>query len=196
MYNNKLKAFDIILASASPRRQELLALMGIPFRIEIKSIDETHPKNLSGVEITDFLAKSKADAFGELQTNQLLICSDTIVWHRNQALGKPENQEEAKSLLRSLSGEMHQVFTSVCVRTSSKTHIISDVTKVFFNPLSEEEINYYVDAFSPLDKAGAYGIQEWIGLIGVHRIEGSYHNVMGLPTQKLHEFLNEFVATL
>lgn len=188
MYKDTLAQFDIVLASASPRRQELLKLMGIPFRIEVKPIDETYPSDLQDVEITDFLAKSKAEAFGALNKNQMVICSDTIVWHRNQALGKPENLEEAKALLQQISGEMHSVYTSVCIRCNDKTHIINDVTKVFFAKLTASEMDYYVQTYRPLDKAGAYGIQEWIGIIGVQRIEGSYHNVMGLPTQKLHQF--------
>lgn len=196
MYNDKFAHLDIVLASASPRRQELLKLMGVPFRIEVKPIEEDYPSNLQDVEITDFLAKSKADAFGQLTENQMVICSDTIVWHRNQALGKPKNVEEAKDLLKLISGEMHYVYTSICIKFRGKTHIINDLTKVFFSKLNASEIDYYVDSFRPLDKAGAYGIQEWIGVIAVERIEGSYHNVMGLPTQKLHSFFTKLATEL
>jgi septum formation protein len=142
-------------------------------------------------EITNYLAELKANAFeGELNDNEILITSDTIVWHNNTALGKPKDEEDAFAILKSLSNATHEVITSVCFKTKDKTHTLFEVTKVTFNTLSKEAIHYYLDHYKPYDKAGAYGIQEWIGFVGVAKIEGSYTNVMGMPTDKVFDYLN------
>lgn len=188
MYKGK-----IILASGSPRRQQFFIDLDLDFEIRLKEIEEIYPENLKAEEITNFLAVLKANAFeGEITENQLLITSDTIVWHNNKALGKPKNFDDAFQILKSLSNSTHQVITSVCFKTNTKTEIINDITKVTFVSLSDTEITYYLDNYKPFDKAGAYGIQEWIGLIGISKIEGSYTNVVGLPTEKVYQFLKQF----
>ena len=185
----------IILASASPRRQDFLSALGIPFEIRLKEVEEVFPSALKREQIADYLAVLKAKPFlDELKKNEILITSDTIVWLDNQALGKPKNPKEAFSMLKLLSGKMHEVITSICLSSSKKQLIQHDITKVFFKELSDQEINFYLDNYQPFDKAGSYGIQEWIGLIGVTKIEGSYFNVMGLPTEKLYTSLKEFTA--
>lgn len=183
---------NIILASASPRRHELLKQLNIPFTVVTKNIDETYPKHLQAEQITHFLATLKANAFTELNNDDLLITADTIVWHKNTALGKPKNENEAIKILQQLSGKTHQVITSVCVKSNEKEIVFNDITNVTFKKLSEKEIHFYIDTYQPFDKAGSYGIQEWIGHIGITKIEGSYFNVMGLPTQKLYEVLSNF----
>lgn len=193
MLADSLKEYTIILASGSPRRQELLQQLQIPFTIDIRKIEENYPNNLEAEAITDYLTVLKAKAFPSLKPNDLLITSDTIVWHRNTALGKPKNKEEAVNMLQSLSGKSHCVITSVCFTTTNKQIIVNESTTVKFKKLSNNEIHYYVDTFQPYDKAGAYGIQEWIGLIGITKIEGSYHNVMGLPTRLVYKTLMQFV---
>lgn len=193
MLRDKLKGYKIILASGSPRRQQFFKDLDLDFEIRLKDIEEVYPDNLKGVEITNYLAQLKANAFdGELVENELLVTSDTIVWLNNKALGKPKNYEDALAILKSLSNETHEVITSVCFKTIHITETIFEVTKVTFNPLSEYEIRYYLDNYKPFDKAGAYGIQEWIGLIGISRIDGSYTNVVGLPTEKVYNYLNQF----
>jgi len=190
MLRNKLKNTKIILASGSPRRQQFFKEFGIDFEIRLKEIEEVYPETLKHLEITDFLAKLKASAFeGELKDNELLITSDTLVWHNNQALGKPKDYNDAFEMLKSLANATHEVIGSVCFKTSSKTEILSDVTKVTFGDLSDEAIHYYLENFQPFDKAGSYGIQDWIGLIGISNIEGSYTNVVGLPTEKVYQYL-------
>ncbi|MGB5242208.1 MAG: Maf-like protein [Lutimonas sp.] len=185
----------IILASASPRRQDFLTALGIPFEIRLKEVEEVFPSTLKREQITDYLSVLKAKPFlNELKKDEILITSDTIVWLGNQALGKPKNREEAFAMLKLLSGRMHEVITSICLSSSKKQFIEHDITKVFFKEFSDQEINFYVDKYQPFDKAGSYGIQEWIGLIGVTKIEGSYFNVMGLPTEKLYTSLKEFTA--
>lgn len=191
MMNSLLKK-NIILASASPRRHELLKQLNIPFTVVTKNIDETYPKHLQAEQITHFLATLKANAFTELNNDDLLITADTIVWHKNTALGKPKNKNEAIKILQQLSGKTHQVITSVCVKSNEKEIVFNDTTNVTFKKLSEKEIHFYIDTCQPFDKAGSYGIQEWIGHIGITKIEGSYFNVMGLPTQKLYEVLSNF----
>lgn len=184
----------IILASGSPRRQQFLKALELDFEIRIKSIDEVFPDTLKGAEITDFLAELKAAAFkGEIAADELLITSDTIVWHKNKALGKPKNETQAKQIILSLSNDWHEVISSVCFTTATRQITKHFITKVHFKKLTEQEITHYVTQYKPLDKAGAYGIQEWIGLIGIDRIEGSYFNVVGLPTHLVYETLkNEF----
>lgn len=190
MLKEGLKNYKIILASGSPRRQQFFKDLAIDFEIRLKEIAEIYPPNLIEEDITDYLAVLKSDAFeGELLANEILITSDTIVWHENKALGKPKNYEEAFLMLQSLSNKTHKVITSVCFKTAIKIEVISETTKVTFNSLSEQEIKYYLDNYSPYDKAGSYGIQDWIGCIGVAKIEGSYPNVMGLPIDKVYHYL-------
>ena len=190
MLHKKLENIKIILASGSPRRQEFFKNLDLVFEIRLKEIQEIFPETLQRLEITDYLAKLKAAAFdGELLDNELLITSDTLVWLNGKALGKPVNYDDAFQMLQTLSNQTHEVITSVCFKTNSKTDIINDVTKVTFGCLSDESIRYYLDHYKPFDKAGSYGIQEWIGLIGITNIEGSYTNVVGLPTEKVYQYL-------
>jgi septum formation protein len=192
MLKNKLAHLRIILASGSPRRQQFFKDLDLDFEIRLKEIEEVFPDTLKGEEITNYLSILKANAFeGELHENELLITSDTIVWHKNCPLGKPKDAQEAFEILKSLSNNTHEVITSVCFKTKNKTEVISETTKVTFNALSDEAIHYYLDNYQPFDKAGAYGIQEWIGFIGVSKIEGSYTNVMGMPTDKVFDYLNK-----
>lgn len=190
MLKDKLANYKLILASGSPRRQQFFRDLDLDFEIRLKEIEEVFPPELQAEEITNYLSLLKANAFeGELLPNELLITSDTIVWHNNKALGKPSDRENAFEILKSLSNSTHEVITSVCFKTSKEHHLIYDRTKVTFTNLSDEAINYYLDNYKPFDKAGSYGIQEWIGYIGVSKIEGSYTNVMGMPTEKVFEFL-------
>ena len=192
MLKSKVSAYSIILASGSPRRQQFFKDLDLDFEIRLKEVEEIFPETLKAEEITNYLSILKANAFeGELQDNDLLITSDTIVWHKNCPLGKPKDAQEAFEILKSLSNNTHEVITSVCFKTKNKTEVISETTKVTFNALSDEAIQYYLDNYQPFDKAGAYGIQEWIGLIGVSKIEGSYTNVMGMPTDKVFDYLNK-----
>jgi len=190
MLNEKLKNKHIILASGSPRRQDFFKNLGLDFEVRLKPVKEEYPLRLSHFEISDYLAQLKSLPFlEELKPNDILVTSDTIVWHDNVALGKPKNNEEAFQMIASLSGKTHEVITSVCIRSSTYQKTINAVTKVTFKILTEDEIWYYINTYSPLDKAGAYGIQEWIGQIGVTKIEGSYFNVMGLPTHLVYSTL-------
>ena len=194
MLKTILKNHKIILASGSPRRQQFFKDLDLDFEIRLKDIEEIYPEVLKAEEITNFLAELKANAFeGELIENEILVTSDTIVWHNNNALGKPKDYEDAFKILKSLSNDTHEVITSVCFKTIEKTFTFYEVTKVTFNALSDESIHYYLENYKPFDKAGAYGIQEWIGFIGVSKIEGSYANVMGMPTDKVFEYLLKFV---
>jgi septum formation protein len=184
------KGYKIILASGSPRRQQFFKDLDIDFEIRLKEIDEVFPDTLIGLEITDYLAELKAKAFdGEIQPNEMIVTSDTLVWLNNKALGKPKDYDDAFQILKSLSNQTHEVITSVCFKTISKTDIINEITKVTFTELSDDAIRYYLDNYKPFDKAGAYGIQEWIGLVGISKIEGSYTNVVGLPTEKVYKYL-------
>lgn len=191
MLKEKLTDYKIILASASPRRQAFFKDLNLDFEIQVKKIDETYPLQLKGSEITDYLSILKASAFKELKENEILITSDTIVWFNEKALGKPENYEEAAQMLRKLSGRMHKVITSVSFTSKDFQTTVNDVTKVWFKNLSEEEIEFYIKNYKPFDKAGGYGIQEWIGYIGVEKIEGCYFNVMGLPIRLVYKTLSE-----
>lgn len=193
MLHSKFKDTTIILASGSPRRQQFFKEFGIDFEIRLKEIEEIYPEELQFLEITDYLAKLKAAAFeDELQENELLITSDTLVWHNNQALGKPKDYDDAFQMLKSLANATHEVIGSVCFKTKQKTEVINEVTKVTFGSLLDEDIHYYLKNFKPFDKAGSYGIQDWIGLIGISKIEGSYTNVVGLPTEKVYQYLLHF----
>ena len=191
MLKDKLRGYKIILASGSPRRQQFFKDLDLDFEIRLKNIEEIYPDNLQGVEITNYLAQLKASAFErEIVANEILITSDTIVWLDGKALGKPKNYDDAFAILKSLSNKTHEVITSVCFKTIDKTETIFDITKVTFNAISDEAIHYYLENYKPFDKAGAYGIQEWIGLIGITRIDGSYTNVVGLPTEKVYQYLS------
>jgi septum formation protein len=181
----------IILASKSPRRQELLGLMDIDFRIVLKEVDESYPDNLTPEEIAVYIAEKKAYAFDETVGDEIVLTADTIVCIDGLILGKPENAEHAVEMLQMLSGKMHKVITGVCLLYKHKYHSFYDVSEVYFSKLPNEEIVGYVNKYQPFDKAGSYGIQERIGLIGIERINGSYTNVVGLPTEKLYrELLN------
>lgn len=187
---NQFCTHKIILASGSPRRQQFLKDLQFDFEIRLKEIDEVYPEHLQGVEITNYLAQLKANAFeGSLQNKEVLVTSDTIVWFENKALGKPKDYEDAFKMLKAMSGKTHEVITSVCFKTNVKTETVFEVTKVTFKNLSDEVIHHYLKHYKPFDKAGAYGIQEWIGLIGIAKIEGSYTNVVGMPTDVVFEYL-------
>ena len=189
MLRNKLSKFNIILASGSPRRQRFLKELDIPFTIDIKEVEEVYPKHLKAEEITDYLADLKSKPFTSLKSNDLLITSDTIVWFNETALGKPKNKKYAFLMLKKMSGKQHYVYTSISIKSCFFQKIFNDVTIVEFEKFTDEEINYYLEKFNPYDKAGSYGIQDWIGLIGVKKITGSYFNVMGLPVHKLYKEL-------
>nr|WP_321244636.1 Maf family nucleotide pyrophosphatase [uncultured Psychroserpens sp.] len=186
MTNNNLDNYNIILASGSPRRQQFFKDLGLDFEIRLKPIDEVYPDHLHHYEISDYLAALKSQPFkDELKDNDILVTSDTIVWHDNQALGKPKDYDDAFIMLSSMSGKTHDVITSISFTTSTTQKTVYAVTKVTFKTLTKNEIDYYIKNFKPYDKAGAYGIQEWIGQIGITNIEGSYTNVVGLPTHLL-----------
>jgi len=191
MLKQKLKGRNLILASGSPRRQNFFKDLNLDFEIRLKEVEEIYPPDLRHSEITDYLAELKSIAFlDELKPEDILVTSDTIVWHENNALGKPKNEQDAFTIIKSLSGSVHEVITSVCIRSKTTKKIVNAITKVTIKALTDEEIWYYIRNYSPMDKAGAYGIQEWIGLIGVIKIEGSHFNVMGLPTHLVYETLN------
>lgn len=192
MLQEKLKDHHIILASGSPRRHQFFKELEINFEIRLKPVKEIYPSGLKGKEITNYLAELKAAAFeGELKTGDILITSDTIVWHEGKALEKPKDPAQALEMIKALCGKTHEVITSVCFKTPEKLRTVHAVTNVTFSNLEENEIKHYIDRYRPFDKAGAYGIQEWIGLIGVEHIEGSYFNVVGLPTHLVYQTLLE-----
>ena len=189
MLREKLKEYNVILASKSPRRQQFFRDLDIDFTVQLKEVEEIYPPELKGTEITDFLADLKSQAYTNLSGKDLLITSDTIVWLDGVALGKPKNAEDAFKMLKSLSGKKHKVITSISVKSKVYHKIINDITTVTFKELSDNEINYYITNYKPFDKAGAYGIQEWIGFIAIDKLEGSYFNVVGLPVHKLYKEL-------
>ena len=194
MLIEKLKNFTIILGSASPRRKQLLAELAIEFSIKTTQKEEEYPENLDGAEIAEFLAKQKAEVISkELTGNYLLITADTIVIQNNEILHKPKDKDEAQIILQNLSGKSHKVISGVCIKSAKKEVVFSSETEVTFNKLSEDEILYYIDNFKPFDKAGSYGIQQWIGYIGIEKIKGSYNNVVGLPTAELYQKLKLFI---
>ncbi|MFA8450466.1 MAG: Maf family nucleotide pyrophosphatase [Bacteroidales bacterium] len=188
-----LKNKKIILASGSPRRQQLLKEMGVEFEVQVSNINEDFPSEMVPFDIAPFLAKKKADYFNASNlSNTILITSDTTVCLKEKVLNKPADRNEAIEMLQQLSGNIHYVVSGVCLKSDKKEKVFSDITKVFFRELTFNEILHYVDNYKPFDKAGAYGIQEWIGAIGIKSIEGSFYNVMGLPTHKLWEELKAF----
>lgn len=192
---DKLNGKKIVLGSKSPRRQQLINQLDIPFEVRVTNDDdETHPEGLLYTEVPKYLAKKKADRLlNSLKDNEILITSDTIVWCKNRIVGKPESREDAIEILGQLSNDRHEVVTGICLAGLGKTRVFHVSTAIFFRKLTQSEIEYYVDNYRPYDKAGAYGIQEWIGCVGVERIEGSFYNVMGLPLQTLYAELLAFV---
>lgn len=190
MLKDHLNKFRIILASGSPRRQQFFKELGLDFEIRLKPVEEVYPNHLKGAEISDYLATLKASPFKkELEEDEILITSDTVVWHKGISLAKPKDTKEAFIMIKTLSDDWHEVITSVCFTTSSIQKTEHHSTKVKFKPLSDDEIWYYIENYKPFDKAGGYGIQEWIGLIGIEQIEGSYANVVGLPTHIVYKTL-------
>ena len=196
MLKDKLNKINIILASGSPRRQQFFKEMDLHYTIRLKEIEEIYPEHLQAEEITNFLAELKASAFeNELKENDVLVTSDTIVWLNGKALGKPKDYNDAFKMLQQLANQTHEVITSVCLKSIYKTEVFHCVTKVTFANLSDEAIKYYLDNYKPFDKAGSYGIQDWIGLVGISKIEGSYTNVVGLPTEMLFQKLMNYAET-
>ncbi|MPQ47365.1 septum formation protein Maf [Marinifilum sp. N1E240] len=190
---NNLKDYQLILASQSPRRHQMLKELGLSFELKTKDVEEVYPDGLTPEEIPVYLAELKGKAFKEdVVSNELVITADTIVCIDDWILGKPKDRNDAVKMLRALSGRAHQVISGVCLMSKEKKVSFATTTNVHFKILSEEEINYYIDNYKPFDKAGAYGIQEWIGFIGIDGIEGSYFNVVGLPIQRLYQELSEF----
>ena len=189
---HSIKNYKLILATASPRRQQLMKDAGFTFEVWLKNVEEKYPQELHWENVPEYLSKVKASAFREeLKADEVLITADTVVCIHDRILGKPADRKEAISMLQELSGNRHLVVTGVSVTTRTEQLSFSSRTDVFFKRLSNEEIEFYVDTYKPFDKAGAYGIQEWIGYIGIERIEGSFYNVMGLPIQKLYETLRK-----
>ncbi|QHC83512.1 septum formation inhibitor Maf [Empedobacter brevis] len=193
LLTEKFKGTNIILASQSPRRKELLAGLGLQFSTVSLDIDESFDRDqFKKEQITAYLSAKKAKAYSAIQSNDLIITSDTTVWLDDESLEKASNREEAYEMIKKLSGKTHSVYTSVTIRSIEKEVTFSDETQVTFAELSDEEIYFYIDHYKPFDKAGAYGVQEWIGYIGVDNMNGSYFNVMGLPTHKLYKELKKF----
>jgi septum formation protein len=189
MLRERLKDYHIVLASGSPRRKELLMGLDIDFDVQTRPVDESYPVSLEGADITDYLARLKAAAFERVAGNQVIITADTIVWSNGRALNKPGNEAEAIAMLEELSGNQHQVITSVCFKGAHFEKTINDTTSVRFREMDRDELSYYVELYRPYDKAGSYGIQEWIGFVGIEKIEGCYFNVMGLPTRLVYKTL-------
>ena len=190
---DNLKKYKVVLASNSPRRKELLSGLGIYYEVKtLPDIDESYPEGLDGVDIPAYIARAKADAYIPImQEDELIITADTIVWIDGEVMGKPVEEDDAHRMLRTLSGKTHQVITGVCLTTKKSQKVFSTVTDVTFAALTDDEIAYYVTHCRPMDKAGSYGIQEWIGFVGVERIEGSYFNVVGMPIQRLYTELKK-----
>jgi len=194
MLKETLKKFNLILASGSPRRQHFFKELSLDFSIDVREIDEQYPEHLKGAEITDYLARLKASAFANILPQDIIVTSDTIVWKNGRAIGKPKNSAEATQMLKGLSNDMHEVITSVCFTGHDFQKTINDTTKVWFREISDKEIEYYLNTYHPYDKAGGYGIQEWIGYVAIERLEGSYFNVMGLPTRLVYKTLMEIAS--
>lgn len=184
--------YHLILASKSPRRQELLRNLDLDFEVKVKPIDESYPNSIPPLEVAEYLAKQKSEAFGELKKDELVLTSDTVVIADQEILGKTSSHKEAFSMIKRLSGKTHKVATGVCLRSQQRTESFTVVTLVTFDTLDDIAINYYIEKYQPYDKAGSYGIQEWIGMIGISKIEGDYYNVMGLPLNTLYKKLRDF----
>ena len=195
MLRDALKGWKVILASGSPRRHQFFKELEVPFEVRLKSVDEVYPPNLQAGEISDFLAQLKAKPFnGTLKPKEILVTSDTVVWHNGASLAKAADEQEAYEMLKKLSGDWHEVVTSVSFTTAETQSTVNHITKVKLKELSDAEIWYYINRSQPFDKAGAYGIQEWIGLIAIEEIKGSYTNVVGLPTHLVYKTLIEMVG--
>lgn len=192
---DNLQKYKVILASNSPRRKDLLAGLGVEYEVRtLPDVDESYPADLKGADIPLYIAKKKANAYQTLlHPGELMITADTIVWLDGRVFGKPADRKEALQMLRDMSGRTHEVFTGVALTTTDGQRSFAAQTEVRFATLTEEEIVYYVDLFQPMDKAGAYGVQEWIGFIGVEHISGSYFNIMGLPVQRLYQELKKMI---
>lgn len=187
----------IILASGSPRRKQFLEALQLPFTVKIPQCEEIYPEHLQGTAITDYIAALKAQEFlPSLADNELLISCDTLVWHNGKALGKPTNEVEAFEMLQSLSGQTHQVISSVCMATQQQQIVFNATTDVRFSEISEADIRFYIKNYHPLDKAGAYGIQDWIGLTYIAEVQGSYTNVVGMPMELLYQHLKNWGVIL
>lgn len=186
--------YTLYLGSKSPRRQQLLREMNIPFTPRVREVDETFPEDIEAAEMAAHLARLKASAHDDLEEGAVVLCSDTVVIANGHMLAKPEDADEASAMLELLSGMRHEVVTAFCLKSKNNEMVISDTASVYFKELSKEEIDHYVSHYKPYDKAGAYGIQEWIGMIGIEKIEGSYFTVMGLPVHKVYEALRTFQA--
>lgn len=191
MLRELLKDYHIILASGSPRRKRFFELLDLDFEVDVREVEEIYPPELKGPAITDYLAQLKASAFTELADNAIVVTSDTIVWKDNQAIGKPANEAEARSMLRNLSGTVHEVYSSVCFTSKKGQRTVNDRTKVWFKELTNKEIEHYISNYKPFDKAGSYGIQDWLGYVAIDRLEGCFFNVMGLPTRLVYKSLVE-----
>lgn len=185
--------YNVILASGSPRRQQFFRDLNIPFEIRLKSITEDFPDELNAEEIPEYLARMKANAYENLKSNDILVTGDTIVWYKGKALNKAKSEDEAFEMIFSLQNSWHQVISAFCIKTQDQLIVKSDVTDVFFKTMEEDDIWYYIQNYKPFDKAGAYGVQEWIGQIGISKIKGSYYNVMGFPTHLFYETLKELI---
>ena len=196
MLIEKIKDYQIILATQSPRRHYLMQKAGFDFIVsDLHSVEEKYPNGLDKYEIPIYLAELKSNAYSKpLEENEILITADTIVWLQNRLIGKPKNSEDAYRILKKLVGNMHEVITGVSIRTRNTLHSFYAHTEVFFSKISDEELKFYIESQNPLDKAGAYGIQDWIGFIGIEKIRGSYFNVMGLPIQKLYRELENIIS--
>lgn len=192
MLKNITENYKIVLGSNSPRRKQFLEELGIEFTIKASNIQENYPQTYQKEEISDYIALSKANSIRIIE-NEILITCDTIVWNENTALGKPKDREEAYKMLKEMCGKEHEVISSVCIKSLNKQTIFNSITKVTFLNISDDALYYYIDNYKPYDKAGAYGIQEWIGLIGIQKIEGSYTNIVGLPTAELISELIKFI---
>ena len=190
---SNLDNYEIVLGSQSPRRNELLKGLNLDFTVEVIDVEENYPKSIVGVDIPMYLAEKKAKAYiSQMKDNTLLITADTIVWHEGKVLGKPVDENDARKMLQTLSGKTHQVITGVCISTLKHKKIFHVISEVRFSRLSPIEIDYYLENYQPYDKAGSYGVQEWIGYVGVEHINGSYFNVMGLPVQRLYNELKRW----
>ena len=197
MLSKGLTEYKLILASQSPRRQYLMKELGLEFKVLATNVKEVYPENLTPSEIAIYLAELKADSFdvAHQPENSIIITADTLVYINNEILGKPGNYQEAVEMLQKLSGKKHEVITAVCLKSKKNRKTFHVVSSVYFKELSMDEIDYYIGNFQPFDKAGGYGVQEWIGYVGISKIEGSYFNIMGLPVKELYEELLKFCAT-
>ena len=194
MLSQSLRGYSLILASASPRRAQFLRDLNLPFKVRIKQTDEHYPKDLKGAEIPLYIAQEKAHAFsGEITEKEILITADTLIWFEGKAIGKPKDYADAMATLKAFSGKTHEVITAVCLKGKEQQRAFYESTQVTFSTLTPEMIDYYLTHYQPFDKAGSYGIQEWIGLVGVSRVTGSYTNVVGLPTEALGHRLLRYV---